>query len=93
MSVVAVDDYGSYQQGLDSPPSHSALVTPSDTDQLAHVSRGFLISVDGAVKVLTAGGETITYPSGTFNVKQQYSARWAQVFATGTTATGIVVWW
>lgn len=92
--VVAVDDFSTQQTSKGSPSfDHAALVTPSNTDDLAHVARGVLISVDGALKVDTMGGETVTFPTGTFLVKTVYLLRVRRVYSTGTTATGVVTFW
>ncbi len=80
------------QTGADAP-SHCLLCVPSDSDDLADVAQGFLLSVDGALKLTTWGGETITFPSGTFTVKQQIALRIRKVFSTGTGATGIYLFW
>jgi hypothetical protein len=92
-AVPAVDDYSTQQTGKGQVFDHAAAVTPSDSADLGHVSRGFIISVDGALKVDTVGGETITFASGTFLVKTVYNLRVKRVYTTGTTATGIVVFW
>ncbi len=80
--------------GADSP-KHAALgdALKSDTLELPNVTQGFMITVDGALKVVTYGGETITFPSGTFNVKQPYALRIRQIWSTGTGATGIILFY
>lgn len=92
--ITSTDDYRTQATGKGgSPYDHSALITASDFNELVHVSRGVLISVDGALKVDTLGGETIVYPSGTFLVKTIYPLRVRRIYSTSTTATGIVVFW
>lgn len=91
--TVATDDFGTQQTGKGQVFDHAAAVTPNDTNDLTKVARGILISVDGALKVDTAGGETITFASGTFLVKTIYPIRVRRVYSTGTAATGIVVFW
>ena len=74
-----------------SAAGNAAAVTPSDTDNLTVVSRGIYIGSAGAVRVLTAGGQTVTF-SG-LAVGTIHPIRAQRVFATGTTANGIVAVW
>ncbi len=90
MPTVANLPFASYQATPGAPYQHAALVTPDDNNDLANAATALLISVDGALKVTTEGGETITFPTGTFTVKTFIPLRVTRVFATGTTATGIV---
>jgi hypothetical protein len=98
-AVVAKLPFADRQPGLDAPPLYSALITPSDTDDLANSCRAFIMSVDGALKVDMEGTtdgttpQTITWPAGTFTVKQLIPMRFRRVYATGTTAAGIVTFW
>lgn len=82
------DRYLGVGDDLLSPASHAAAVAPSDTANLPTYSKRLWVGGAGAVKLVTVGGDTVTYaavPAGTYlNVRAQ------QVFATGTTATSIV---
>ncbi len=80
------------RSGADAP-IHAALCTPDDSNDLSDLTQGFLIVTDGALKVQTWGGEVITFPSGTFTTKQQIALRIRKVYSTGTTATGIYLFW
>lgn len=91
--MAAIDDYATQATGLDSPLMHLAIVTPSDTVDLTDVSRAIYIGAAGTLKVTTEGGETVTIPSGTLSAGTPHKLRVSRVFATGTTATGIVVGW
>jgi hypothetical protein len=71
-------------------PQHLALVTPSDGEDLAHVSQWVFLGTGGALAVTTRGGETLVTPS--------LPAGWhlmelTRIRATGTTASGIMVGW
>lgn len=78
----------------------AAAVTPSDTVDIPSVStqdgsgnNGCTLYVGGTgnVRVLTAGGDTVTYTNiqgGTFMPVQV-----VRVYSTGTTATAIVAQW
>jgi hypothetical protein len=90
MAVVAALPFQSYQPAPGAPYQHAVLITPSDTDDLANASTAVLISVDGALKVDTEGGETVTFPTGTFLVKTFLPLRVRRIYSTGTTATGII---
>jgi len=91
--MAAIDDYVTQATGLDSPLAHLALVTPNDTVDLTDVSRVIYIAAAGTLKVTTEGGETVTIASGTLNVGVPHKLRVSRIFATGTTATGIMVGW
>ncbi len=89
MSVVAADPFASTTRPYDGSCDDLVPVTPSDTDELAAVGVGILISVDGALRVTTAAGVDRTYPAGTFGVNTIIPLRVRKVWATGTGATGI----
>jgi hypothetical protein len=86
--AIAKDNFESYALGLDSPADHVDVVTPSDTDELLYVARCLWISGDGNLKVTTAGGEIVTFNNVTPGNVPPVRVR--QVWATGTTATGIL---
>lgn len=68
-------------------PSRAALVTPNDTNDLAFIATSLIIGTSGNIKVTTTGGDTITIPAvpvGRFDLQV------TRVWATGTTASGIV---
>jgi len=75
----------------------AAAVTPSNTVDIPSVTGGsnngctLYVGGTGSVKVLTIGGDEVTFsavPAGTFMPIQVL-----RVFATGTSATGIVALW
>ncbi len=81
------DLFKDYAESLDSPPSHMAAVTPSDDQDLATVSRGINVAGEGAVRITTARGETAAVHVAAGIV---FPIRARKIWATGTTATGIV---
>jgi hypothetical protein len=96
MPVVAQTPLAGFNRGPAAPYPFATLVTPSDTDDLAVACTALLISVDGALKVDLEGASggspvTLTFPTGTFPVKTFIPLRVRRVYATGTSATGIVV--
>jgi len=73
--------------GMDAPASRAVEITPSDSSDVTQELRALSISVAGALKVTTAGGDTVTFanvPAGIFPV------RCKRIWSTGTAATGIV---
>jgi hypothetical protein len=85
---MAASDRFANSEDLASPAFHAAAVTPSDGASLAFVSKRLWVGTAGNVKLLTAGGETVTYnsvPAGIY-----LNVRASQVFATGTTASNII---
>ena len=91
--AAALDNYSQFTPELNSPAVHAALVTPNDTTDLTTVSRYVAISAVGTLKVTTMGGDTVTIPSGALAAGQMFPLRVSRVWASGTTATGIVAFW
>jgi hypothetical protein len=81
------DIFSDYSSGLESPATHLAAIVPSDTDDLAVASRGINVSTSGAVRMSTVGGttETVFIAAGA-----AFPIRATRIWATGTSATGIV---
>jgi hypothetical protein len=90
---VAVDDFVTFETGLQSPMVHAAIVTPSDSVDLSDVTRGITLSVAADVKVTTAGGETVVIPSGSLAAGVIHPLRVSRVWATGTGSTTVVAYW
>jgi hypothetical protein len=85
------DEFASYREGLSDVADNAAAVTPNDSTDLSTTARALYIGTGGSVKLDTAGGNTVTfssYPSGTW-----LPVRTQRVYASGTTATGIVAVW
>ena len=76
--------------------SNAVAITPSDSDNLSHYIRAFMVTASGNVKVVFGGGGlngtggTVTMPV-TANI--QYDGVITKVFSTDTTATGIIGFW
>lgn len=71
-------------------PQRLALVAPSDTEDLAHVSQWVFLETAGTLRVTTRGGDTLltpVLPAGWHLLELR------RIHATGTTATGIMVGW
>ena len=81
------DTFSSHTRSLSSPPTDLIAVTPSDTDDLAYISRGLNVAASGTVHVTTHGGTTATIFVAAGIV---FPIRVERIWATGTTATGIV---
>lgn len=82
------DLFADFRPGLESPASRLAAVTPSDSVDLAVTSRAINVAAAGNVRVTTSGGDTVTVHIAAgiaFPVRAQ------RIWATGTTATGLVV--
>ena len=86
----AIDDSRGKGTALESPLSNLALVTPSDSEDLAFVTRAIYVGAAGAVRVTTLGGQTLTTPELS---EGWHPIRVARVWATGTTASGIMAAW
>jgi hypothetical protein len=81
------DAFAKLTTGLESPATHLETVTPSDTDDLALVSRAINVATSGSIRVTALDGstETLHVTAGI-----AFPVRVRRVWATGTTATGIV---
>lgn len=74
--------------GSESPAVNAFAITPADGADLATVTRGIYAGGAGDLKVVTLGGDTVTFVGLAAGVIHPIRA--ARVFATGTTATSIV---
>lgn len=77
------------------PAELITLITPSDTAIInfggkAKATRGISLAGAGTLRVITVHGEDITIPSGALAVGVIHAIAVKQVYATGTSATGIV---
>jgi hypothetical protein len=71
--------------GADASVGNAAVVTPSDTVDLATATRGLYLSATGTVKVtLYPSGTVVTYPGLVGGVT--HAKRVSRVWATGTDA-------
>jgi len=68
----------------------AAIITPGDSTPLTPYARNFQITTDGTLTVTTAKGNKVTFPAGTFALQTPIPLAVQQVWATGTTATGII---
>lgn len=81
------DKFKSNKIGLSSPPAFAEQVTPNDDTDLQFVCRCLNVATAGSVRLTTAEGNEVSIfvAAGiTFPVRA------SRVWATGTTATGIV---
>jgi hypothetical protein len=92
MPVTATDKFALAQEGLESPASVFAMISPSNTDDLAHISREITVGVPGDVAVLLPDGLTsVTIPESVWTVQPVQAIRVKRIKATGTAATDILV--
>lgn len=86
---MGITKYG--DPGRDIIPATSVfLITPSNTENLAHPTRGIAFSAEGTLKILSVEGEEVTIPEGVLVSGIIHPIRAKRVFATGTTVTDIV---
>jgi hypothetical protein len=86
----ATDDYASLFASPAGPCRRAAAVTPSDSADLANVSRALYVGVSGDVVVITQGGDTVTFKAAPVGVLPIAVSR---VKSTGTAATNILALW
>lgn len=81
------DSFSDHAVGLTAPATHIEDITPSDTTDLARVTRALYVGQSGNVRVETASGDVVTLANMQGGVL--YPIRIAKVFATGTTAADL----
>ncbi len=81
------DIFESYSAGLESPATQAYAVTPDDGADLPMACRALNVATGGTIRITTVGGDTTTITVGQGNA---FPLRCQRVWATGTTATGIV---
>jgi len=89
--MAAVDRHANVAVPLAGPHDLMAAVTPSDSADLANVTRGVYVGGAGDLTVINAAGTTVTFkavPAGTL-----LPIRVARIKATLTTATNLVALW
>lgn len=81
------DHFANHVPGLESPAIRVAEITPSDTANLAFVTRAICVATEGFVRVTTVAGDTgrVFVAAGA-----PFPIRASRIWATSTTATGIV---
>lgn len=85
---MATDSFAGMQALLSDPCSHAEAVTPSDTVDLTITSRALFVGGAGALAVVTAKGQTVTFTgvvAGTV-----LPLRVSRVMSTNTSASNIV---
>ena len=82
-----MDMFAEYSPGLESPATRLVEIVPDDANDLAFMTRAISVESAGYVQVVTAGGDTgrVFIAAGV-----PFPIRVRQIFATGTTAGGIV---
>jgi hypothetical protein len=83
-----IDTFERFGPGLESPATRVLEVTPNDAEDISHASRAVNVGTSGTLRVTTLGGDiaTVHVAAGL-----AFPLRVSRIWATGTTATGIVV--
>lgn len=81
--------YKDQTTGLSDPPANAVAVTPNNGADLSEVSRFLMVAVGGNITVDMYGtGTNVLLPA--LVAGRMYPIRVSKIYATGTTATGIV---
>ena len=84
------DAFATYKTGLESPASNLDPVTPDDAIDLPQTCRALNVAGAGVIRLTTANGSVATvYVAAGI----AFPVRARRVWATNTTATGIVAMW
>lgn len=82
------DDFASLSKGLSSPADKHFAITPSDSTDFDHTTRGIYVGGSGNLVVVDQGGTTCTFTGVLAGVV--YPIRAKRVNSTSTTATNLV---
>lgn len=85
-----IDPFKRFAPGLESPAVAAAEIAPSDTEDLATVPRALFATGAGVVRVTMLSGQDVTLP---ILAGPALPVRVTRVWATGTSATGLVGTW
>ena len=85
-----INSHSNLSEGLNAPYDNASMVTPSDSADLAYVTRSLWIGAQGTLKVTMLGGGDVT-----FNVSQhmELPIRVTRIWSTGTSASDVVALW
>jgi hypothetical protein len=86
----ATDDYATFSTPPGVTCRNAAAVSPSDSVDLANVSRFLVVGVAGNLNVVTEAGQTVVIPAAA-GIPLPIAV--SRVKLTSTTATGIVALW
>ena len=87
--MAATDTFANSQGGLQSPPTNSFTITPSDTAELPFVTREVWVGGSGNI-TLRLSNDTSSVVLTAVPVGTRLRLRARQIYATGTTATLLV---
>ncbi|MEO0369816.1 MAG: hypothetical protein AAF231_00025 [Pseudomonadota bacterium] len=82
------DDFSTHSETLTAPAAAAETITPSDTQDLAFVTRALYVGQGGDVAVELKSGDSVVLRNMQASVI--YPLRVMRVLATGTTAADIV---
>ncbi|MGA1670277.1 MAG: spike base protein, RCAP_Rcc01079 family [Candidatus Nanopelagicaceae bacterium] len=82
------DKFSNYHSGLESPAERAFAITGNDSTDLTVFPRAIYVGGAGNVKVITLGGDTVTF-SGVL-AGTVLPVRVKRVFSTDTTATNLI---
>jgi hypothetical protein len=86
-----LDNFSNEAIGLTSPATNAVVITPSDTTDLANVTRAIHVTgTSGLVAVTTQGMTTGTSVQIYVGQGSLFPIRVTRIWATGTTAAGIL---
>jgi len=73
---------------ITAPAVNAFDITPSDTAEITYITRGLFCGTSGTVKVQMSGGGVVTFQGVAAGTT--LPVRVKMVYATGTTASGII---
>ncbi len=73
---------------VDAPATDAFAITPDDASELTYITRAIFVGLDGDIKVKMKDGTAVTFQNCVAG--SVLPIRASQVYATGTTATGLI---
>ncbi|MBO6758136.1 MAG: hypothetical protein JJ902_17500 [Roseibium sp.] len=83
-----MDRFSDHSIALDSPASDGFAIVPNDSVDLPEVTRAVYVGVSGSIRTVTAGGGELVLDGAVAGTL--IPVRVKRVYATGTTAAGLV---
>ena len=73
---------------VDEPVTDAFTITPDDNSELIYITRAIYVGLDGDIAVQMLDGTTITFQNCVAGSVLPFRIK--KIFATGTTATGLI---
>lgn len=90
--MAAVDQFQTTKKNILESAVGGFLITASDANELAYITRALSFTTAGAIAVVMEDGSDFIIPSGALAAGIMHPLRIKKIKTTGTTASGFVGW-